>query len=131
MKGVRIFYLIVASWNQAMQVELIYDEQFPSCFKILWRILYSQNYVSGGFILVYKLHSKLIMALDCYTIYLDLTIIHLFVNLFHAAIVKKSLKCFKKSWTMDQKNFQRCTWLRRRFSRKRKGRQMRTVLDFF
>ena len=33
MKGVRIFYLIVASWNQAMQVELIYDEQFPSCLK--------------------------------------------------------------------------------------------------
>lgn len=45
------------------------------------------------------------MALDCYTIYLDLTIIHLFVNLFHAAIVKKSLKCVEKSWTMDQKIF--------------------------
>ena len=39
--------------------------------------------------------------------------------------------CRRKSWTMDQKNSERCTWLRRRFRKKRKGRQMRTVLDFF
>ena len=32
------------------------------------------------------------MTLYCISIYLDLTIMHSFLNLFHAAIVKKSLK---------------------------------------